>query len=430
MGFFAYAKEPTLPILGWSNMRLCLILICLFVSTMALAKSTVANNLQNITNQYLIQHRINEGATAIELTVRLPKGKTRTFYSGLTAYQKGSPLSRSNLFKIGSITKSFVTVLILQLEAEGKLNINDPITRYLPQYPKWKDVTIKQLLNMTSGIYPFVDSKGFRTTFKNNTAKQFTSKDLIAYAYNNPKCGLSNKVACPTVFKPGASYEYSNTNYVLAGMIIEKITGQPLSEVLQKRLLNKFKLRNTFYLPYMVTRLPKRYAKFNIPKRMAKEYHSDPLSKTRPENDTTDYNLSWAGPAGAMVSNTRDITKWIYALFSGKVLPAKQFKKMTSLVCMNPRSCQLGAPITIKAIEGPGYALGLLGSNASLGPIWSYEGRTFGSRVIYYWMPEVDILVTAAVNSSSNYDIDNLALLLSRAVKYLINVKPVSSFEH
>jgi D-alanyl-D-alanine carboxypeptidase len=127
---------------------------------------------------------------------------------GTTQYGDGQPVTPSNLFQIGSDTKSFTSVLILQLEAAGVLSIEDTLGTWLPQYPAWKKVTIHQLLNMTSGIPTYDATPAWAADYSENPYIESTPAELVAYVY-------------PKVNEPG-HWEYSNTGYILLQMIIEK----------------------------------------------------------------------------------------------------------------------------------------------------------------------------------------------------------------
>jgi hypothetical protein len=128
---------------------------------------------------------------------------------GTTQYGGGPAVTSSNLFQTGSNTKSFTAVAILQLEAAGVLSIDDTVGKWLPQYPQWSKVTIRQLLNMTSGIPTYDLTPAQEEEYSNNPMIESTPTDLVAYVY-------------PTSKTPGAAWEYSNTGYILAQMIIDE----------------------------------------------------------------------------------------------------------------------------------------------------------------------------------------------------------------
>ena len=179
-------------------------------------------------NQYLATRSKIEHLSAISLSVSL-KGSSdyinvtagRTQYGG-----GGAPTTPDNIFQIGSNTKAFTSVAILQLEAEGKLNIDQTIGKWLPQYPAWKNVTIRRLLSMTSGIPSYDNTDAMLAAYAKTPKRHFTVPELIAYVYPSD----------PKAPKPTTGYSYSNTNYLLAELIVEKASRRYLSEPTRQAL--------------------------------------------------------------------------------------------------------------------------------------------------------------------------------------------------
>ncbi len=240
-------------------------------------------------------------------------------------------MSGDTLFQIGSNTKGFTGALILALEAEGKLDIDQTVGDWLPQYPAWKDVTIKRLLNMTSGLPTYSESIPLSQLWVKEPNRHYTPEELIAYAYP------SKTVQLP----PNSGYFYSNTNYILAGMIAEKAGGKSYKELLEEKLFEPAKLRETYYQP--VAYPPEILA------RMASGYFNNPdCGLYEPDckeatlapmigRDMKDADVSWAGAAGGIVSTPRDLARWIRAVFSGTILPAEQLKEFLSLIINEDR---------------------------------------------------------------------------------------------
>ena len=126
------------------------------------------------------------------------------------------PVGRTTLFQMGSTSKSFAAAIILKLEAAGKLSLDDPLGKWLPQYPAWKDVSIRRLLNMTSGIPNYSETETISRAWVNEPERDLSAEELIRAAYP----AGSNDLPTST------GYHYSNTNYVLASMIAEKASGR------------------------------------------------------------------------------------------------------------------------------------------------------------------------------------------------------------
>jgi len=336
------------------------------------------------------QVRINYSIPGVSVSISIPGESTlRNYTSGKTILVPGNEgevpnVTVLNLFQIGSITKTFTAALILRLESSGLLDIDDPIEKYLLEYPKWGRVTIKQLLNMTSGIksYSDEDVNTFWNAIKKEPYKQWTPKSLVSLAYNKKP---------NTIFKPGKDWNYSNTNYVLAGIIVEKVTGKSFNEVIKEEILSwdKNKLINTYYLPMPYPE--------DVMQRVVHGYN---LTEIFPDNtDVTDYNTSWADAAGALVSNSVDLTRFIVDLFSGKVIPQKQFEEITSLV-----STESGKPV-IDITEKDGYGLGMdYTYRDNIGPIWYKNGETLGYNSFFMWLPCLELVFGITKNNATDDD--------------------------
>ncbi len=337
--------------------------------------------IQKILNKW----RSSSGISAASLSVYMPgHSGPLTFTSGTSQNRGGFKVDKNTLFQAGSITKSFTSIIILKLEAEGRLSINDPITHYLPQYPQWNNVTIRQLLNHTSGIPNYTNTGRFNLIRKKTPTSGFSPAQLV------------NLAGKRRLFAPGKGWKYSNTNYVLAGMIIEKVTGNSVQNIMKNFISSssKAELPNTFYISG-------KYPDTTI-SRMAHGYTSD-------GKDVINHDMSWASTAGAVVSTSEDLLMLWYDLLQGKILPPKQLKKMMSLVCEGRTSnCLSGERIpNIKAGEvGYGYGLGIIqmcSGSSSVGPVWWHNGTTAGYRAIVMWFPKSDIYMSLMVNRGAGY---------------------------
>ena len=203
-------------------------------------------------------------------------------------------------FRIGSISKMFTSVMILQLVEEGKLKLSTPLSDFFPNMPNAKDISIEQLLNHHSGLYNFTDSNylSFHTQPK-------THEEMLAmFEKQTP------------AFAPGTNAEYSNTNYVLLGYIIENITGETYAANLKKRITGKIGLKNTYY-----------GSKPEAEKNEASSFSYN--GKVWEEEAET--HMSITGGAGSLVSTTSDLVKFAEALFSNKLIKRSSLDKMIDL---------------------------------------------------------------------------------------------------
>src|SRR5688500_3702227 len=159
---------------------------------------------------YLRARGAAEHVSAAGLTVSLPdRGSTIDVSAGTMTFGGSQPVRPSSVWQIGSNTKAMTSVLLLQLEAEDRLSIDDTLGRWLPQYPQWSDVTIRRLLNMTSGIPTYDGQPAFWADYVADPRTNFSTERLVGYTLEAPAT---------------SGYSYSNTNYVLAEMIIERVT--------------------------------------------------------------------------------------------------------------------------------------------------------------------------------------------------------------
>lgn len=308
----------------------------------------------------------------------------------------------SNLFQIGSNTKAFTSVIVLRLEAAGKLRIDDPIGRRLPQYPAWKNLTLRRLLSMTGGIETYDNTPAFQTAYAKNPYRNFRASELVGYVY--PKNGK------PKVL---SGWHYSNTGYILAQMIIERITGKRYGELLREEIFKPLGLRDTYYDPHVLApaqhnRLVNGYFASNDPDNAGLR----PLYDTNVKN----YSLSWTQAAGGIVATPRDVSRWARALYGGKFLPAKQQAEMMTLV-----STKTGRPIASATVSDPhGFGLGVAQlMKPPLGRIWYYEGETFGYRVLHAWLPQSGTIVTIGLNSQPDAKEDRIGQLMAQVLSAL-----------
>ncbi len=360
-------------------------------------------------NQYLATRSKIEHLSAISLSVSL-KGSSdyinvtagRTQYGG-----GGAPTTPDNIFQIGSNTKAFTSVAILQLEAEGKLNIDQTIGKWLPQYPAWKNVTIRRLLSMTSGIPSYDNTDAMLAAYAKTPKRHFTVPELIAYVYPSD----------PKAPKPTTGYSYSNTNYLLAELIVEKASGDTFPNQLDKRFFHGGpNLNDTFYAPSqypaeVLARLPAGYFVNSDP-------DNKPLFPLLGTNVSLD-SLSWMHGAGGISATMQDLARWARDLYTGPVLAPKQRAEMESLV-----STKTGKPLAKVTPDEPrGFGLGVAQMMVpEIGTIWFYEGESLGFRTVHFYDPATGVVVTFSFNSRPPSKEDGAGKLASAVYKTLKNV--------
>jgi D-alanyl-D-alanine carboxypeptidase len=383
----------------WLVVTLALFSAMSFFSRPALADdAAVTAQLQQILDAYVKDRASIEGLSGVALQVDRGAGHPIiSVYAGDNGLSDKKPIGPDTLFQIGSNTKEFTSALILKLEAAGKLKLDDTIRRWLPQYPAWKDVTIRSLLQMTSPIPNYSETVAIGEIQAADIHHQFSDKDLIGFV--DPGNGQH--------FPPASGWFYSNTNYILAALIIEAASGMNYEQALTTMVLEPLGLHDTFYANGshpgpasagpVLSRVPR--ALFLLQDCLTYQPEPCHVSTIAPliGKDMRTGNLSWAGAAGAIISNPRDLALWIRALFEKRVVPAKQLEEMTTLV-----SNKTGLPIQdVSADEPVGFGLGLgrFHRKELGGAYWFYEGETLGFRTIFAYWPQDDLLITGSVNS-------------------------------
>jgi D-alanyl-D-alanine carboxypeptidase len=277
-------------------------------------------------DQSALQALVDE--TAQELLVpgymvllRTPQGEF-TAASGTTKLGELDLPRADTHFRIASVTKTMTAAAILQLAQEGKLRLDDPVSKYVPEVPNGDNITLAQLLEMRSGLYSFTDAPEISASLDDDPTRVWTPQELLDIAF-----------AQPPMFPPGSEYYYSNTNYVLLGLIIEQLDGKPLATVFQDRLFEPLGMTNTMLPPASSNLIPEPYSHgYLYGSSSTMMYGSPPYTPemeaeanagTLQPNDYTGVNHSMAYAAGAVISTAEDLATWMKALAGGKVLNAE-----------------------------------------------------------------------------------------------------------
>ena len=262
--------------------------------------------------------------------------------SGLADVATHTPMTAADRVRVGSLTKTFVATVVLQLEAEHVLRISDTVAQWLPGLvPGGAGITIQELLQHTSGLYAYTSDPGFQQAFAADPTRVWQPAELVRIA-----------VAHPPLFPPGTSWGYSNTDYILLGMIIQKATGHSVGQELRARIFEPLGLRDTYYP----------YADPNLRMPFAHGYLLNQPGATGPVDATVE-SPSSLGAAGGMVSTAQDLARFYAALLAGKLLPAAQLREMMT---------------TTPIGNGNGYGLGFASVPLPCGTAWGHQGDVPG----------------------------------------------------
>lgn len=276
------------------------------VATSTTLAATTATQLQQVLDQQRTTlHIPGAGAAVI-----FPDGsiwKSGSGYSKLFAQTLATPKTP---FVVGSITKTFITAAIMQLAEEGKLSIDDPLSNWLPDYPRAPAMTLRELLGHTSGVYNYFEYPTYnQRVFKTDKGHYWTPQEI-----------LDNFVGSP-YFAPGTGFHYSNTGFILLGLVIQGATGQSVGAVLKQRFFVPLGLRHTFFQGAAAPPSSSAYGYL---------YNSGVWHEW---SDATNYRptisaASVAWSAGGIVSSARDVAKWAAALYGGHVVSAAHLTQM------------------------------------------------------------------------------------------------------
>ncbi len=387
--------------------RIILISLCFIIvlpSSFAFEKQGLNARLQAAINEI----RKDNNIPGMALSVSLPGEKmTRDFVSGVKVKNnKNNLINTGSLFQIGSDTKSFTAVLTLQLVAEGILKLDEPLDKWFPEYKYWQRITIRQLLNHSSGIFNYTESEKFMKMMAKQPNKQWSAKALADFAYQEQP-SKQNKLDRKThlYFPPGKGFHYDNTGYVLLGMIISKVRNKPFAEVINNRLLGSenYNMLNTYYITGTIL-APLR-------SRMAHGYNTKGNEYIKAGRDVTFDSLSWMNAAGALVSNSRDLVLWARLIFLQRILPKQQLEDMMTLVHVQGDK----AGETIAGLCSEGYGLGVGRRLSEYGPFWNHVGGSVGYQAAFAWLPGADIAI-AITMTNRNGDATNFIKKIFRAI--------------
>lgn len=268
-------------------------------------------------------------------------------------------LSTENIFQIGSISKQFTAISILVLEEKGKLNVNDPIAKYIPDYPKGDKITIHHLLTHTSGIKDFTKMKSLRDI----SQKEMTPKMMVDFFKNEP-----------TDFDPGEKFDYNNSGYILLGYIIELVSGEKYEEFIQKNIFDKAGMTNSYYASDRKIILKRAYG--------YQKKENGYVNKTQ---------ISFSVPfsSGALMSTVGDLLKWQNALNQNLILHPKTLEKAFTKHKLNN-----GQELTY------GYGWHIIDVDGT--QIRKHGGSIFGFKAMGVYIPSEDIYVIGLSNCDCN----------------------------
>lgn len=321
----------------------------------------------------LSDHITFSGETGTAATLVSPDGETWSGAAGLSDIETSTPMTADMQFRVGSNTKLMLAIVLMQLVDEGKLNLDAPLKDFVSGYSRWKNITVRQLLRMRSGIPEYFMNKLFWAAALVGPSHVFSPHELLAFVRWSP-----------FDFKPGSQCGYSNSNYILLGLIAEKIAGKPAHELIEERITRPLKLQHTFLdtTGEKVPALAEGYIDFalasplmGIPGFLAYLIPEEHLVGDRLFKTSYFLHPSATWTAGGAISTTSDMTRLVRALFEGSLVSERALAQMTQF-----QDCTV---LTQKL----GYGLGVMNIATSLGPAYGHGGLNFGYETYTFYVP-------------------------------------------
>ncbi|MFB7618687.1 serine hydrolase domain-containing protein [Kitasatospora sp. NPDC056181] len=336
--------------------------------------------------QKAIDEIIDSGVTGVQLRVNGERGEW-VGNAGVRELDGSAEPPVDGHGRIGSTTKTFTATLVLQLVAEGRIGLDDPAADHLPGFGLDRRITVRMLLQHTSGVFNFTGEYYDDGTFAPGIPATTAGREWVDNRFRTyqPQELVRFALSKPARFEPGTDWSYSNTNYVIARLLIEQVTGRPLAEVMQERILGPLNLTGT-QLPETREEIPEPHS------RAYYRYEEDGEQKTV---DVTRQNPSWISTGGDMISTTRDLHTFISALMGGRLLPVPLLAEM----------CKPHPKI--------GYGLGVMVQETEDGgTVITHNGGIAGHAALMYSTPDGSTTLTALLNY-----VDDAAMSLAEAVR-------------
>jgi len=302
---------------------------------------------------------------------------TRIGAAGFADVGHRRAMRTNSSFRIGSVTKSFVATLVLELAQRGALRLDDSIERWLPgRVPNGGAITLRQLLNHTSGLYDYSADPRLADSMYRRPVP-WLPLSLLAVGTSHPP-----------LFAPGTGWAYSNTNYVILGLVVQASARTSVERRLAHRILTPLHLKRT-----SLPRTP------NLPAPFARGYLLPGAQGARsdlPRTDVTGVGARWAWTAGGAVSTAGDVARFYAALLQGRIVKQAALKEMER-------------PVTIDG-NGNGYGLGLSLSRVGCGVSWGHNGSVPGYTSYVMNTPTADRQVVVLVNGTPGGPVQRAAV--------------------
>ncbi|MGZ9932458.1 serine hydrolase domain-containing protein [Streptomyces sp. NC-S4] len=296
---------------------------------------------------------------------------------GIADKATGAPMTPNLNMRIGSVTKTFTVTALLELVDRGKVGLDDPIGKYVDGVPNGDEITLRELAGMRSGLFNYSADEDFYKALTSDPDRRFTPQELLGYSFKHP-----------VLFEPNAKFYYCNTNLILLGLVVEKVSGVPLDRFIDREVVGPAGLKHTVFPTGP-----------EFPSPHAQGY-TDQTASGKVGN-STDWDPSWAWAAGAMISDLPDMRSWAKTLATGTLLtPAAQAQRLD----------------VVDALPGTGYGLGIFKVQGWIGHNGSLPG--YGSLVLY--LPQAKATLVVLLNTDIGYRGQEPSTLFGEAITKIV----------
>ncbi|WP_405498053.1 serine hydrolase domain-containing protein [Streptomyces sp. NBC_00096] len=288
-----------------------------------------------------------------------------------------APMTDNLNMRIGSETKTFTVTALLKLVDEHKIGLDDPIGKYIDGVPNGELITLRELAEMRSGLFSYSADEDFYKALTSNPRRPFTPQELLEYAFKHP-----------VLSAPNAKFYYCNTNLILLGLVVEKVSGQKLADYITKEVIEPAGLKHTVFP-----------AGAEFPDPHAQGY-TDQTASGKVE-DAADWNPSWGWAAGAMISDLQDLRQWAKVLATGELLTkATQAQRLK----------------VVNALPGTGYGLGIFNVQGWIG----HNGSIPGYQTLTIYDPQYKATLVVLLNTDISAEGEEPSTLFGQAITKIV----------
>jgi D-alanyl-D-alanine carboxypeptidase len=350
----------------------------LVVSAAACIQDDDSGTLQTVADSV----RVVSGAPGVIVAVRTPSGVVHRAASGVADLESERPIRADDAFRLGSVSKTYTSTVVLRLVEDGLLSLDDRLSQYLPGFPRGEEVSVRHLLDHTSGLrdfYLYLYLRPDRAEMIELVTRRWSEEALLELS---ARFGFS--------FDPGADWAYSNTNYFLLGVIIERVTGRPLGDAYQTYIYEPLGIRDTWLSEHEPARLP--LLTTGYMGHVDAWKHSEMFGELGPTTVLDRSPVEWG--AGGLVSTAAGAISFLSGLMNGALLGAEQLAAMQSFRDTPRQGIGRASGVT----KPDGYGLGLVRLELPGSTLVGHGGLFTGHTAGVWYLPACDVTIALYMN--------------------------------